>query len=98
VGVEGGEMADQRARRVKNGNAQVALGAELDQILVGGKEPLDVAVIVGDLAVEDPEAGRSRDAVFEVLPEAPAAPERARADPGLGPVDALRDDPVADAP
>ena len=90
-------MTHQRTRWIQNGNAQVALGAELDQILVGGKEPLDVAVIVGDLAVEDPEAGRSRDVVLEVLPEAPTVPERARADPGLGPVDALRDERVADA-
>src|SRR5207245_3661899 len=90
-------MADQWTRRIQNGNAQVALGAEVDQILVGGKEALDVAVIVGDLAVEDPEAGRSCDVVLEVLPKAPAVPERARADPGLGPVDALRDERVADA-
>src|SRR5207245_10296788 len=95
--VEDHEMTHQRTRWIENGNAQVALGAELDQILVGGKEPLDVAAVMGDVALEDPKAGRSRDVILEVLPEAAAVPARARADPSLGPVHALRDERVADA-
>src|SRR2546428_699583 len=71
--------------------------AELDQVTVVRKEPLHLLPVVTDLAIENSHAGRAGDVVLEILSEALALPERARADPVVRPLDTLGDEGVTDA-
>ena len=94
--VQDHQVPDQRSRGVQDGDSQVALSAERDQVTVVREEPLDFLPVVFDLALEDSHAGCAGDAVLEILSEALALPERARADPVVPPLDTLRNEGITD--
>src|SRR5262245_26566665 len=87
--VQDHKVPDQRSRRIQDGNSQVTLGAEGDEILVVREESLHVLAVVSDLALENSQARRPGNVVLEILSEAVALPECARADAITSPLQTL---------
>src|SRR5262249_38380326 len=85
----------QGSRRVQDGNSQVTLRAEVNQILVIREEPVHVLAVMSDFALENSHARRAGDVVLEILSETLAFPECTRADAITPPVQTLGNERVS---
>src|SRR5215469_4601016 len=74
-------MTNDRSRRIKQGNAAIALNPPLVKAGVVGKDLADLFRMIRELAVQDCFAGSTCERKLEVVHETPASPNGSRPKP-----------------